>query len=140
MSFKHVGLELQGLLSEWMEKPQARGLVLGRIWEEAVGEAVSRHCRPLVLEDSVLMVEVTDLAWKPQLEAMSADLIGKSTRPWVSRGCEGSYGSWMMKFRPDRMFRRAPRVSVPRSCVWSGLCSVCCHAAACFRTTSSVRS
>ena len=28
MSFKHVGPELQALLSEWMEKPQARGLVL----------------------------------------------------------------------------------------------------------------
>ena len=89
MSFKHVGPELQGLLSEWMEKPQARGLVLGRIWEEAVGEAVSRHCRPLVLEDSVLMVEVTDLAWKPQLEAMSANLIRKVNtalaKPWVRR-------------------------------------------------------
>ena len=89
MSFKHVGRELQVLLSEWMEKPQSRGPVLGRIWEEAVGEAVSRHCRPLILEDSVLMVEVTDLAWKPQLEAMSADLIRKVNtalgKPWVRR-------------------------------------------------------
>jgi hypothetical protein len=35
------------------------------------------------------MVEVTDLAWKPQLEEMSADLIRKVNtalgKPWVRR-------------------------------------------------------
>jgi predicted nucleic acid-binding Zn ribbon protein len=77
MSFRHVGRELQGLLSEWLENPESRSLVLDRTWERAVGDAVSRRCRPLTLEDSVLTVEVTDSAWKHQLEAMSADLIKK---------------------------------------------------------------
>lgn len=89
MSFRHVGRELQGLLSEWLENPESRSLVLDRTWERAVGDAVSRRCRPLTFEDSVLTVEVTDSAWKTQLEAMSADLIKKMNmalgKPWVRR-------------------------------------------------------
>ena len=87
MSFRHVGSELQGLLSEWLENPESRRLVLKRTWERSVGEAVSRRSRPLGFEDGVLTVEVTDSGWKPQLEAMSGELITTGNialgNPWV---------------------------------------------------------
>ena len=89
MTFKPVGSELQALLSEWLENPEARRVVLERTWERAVGEAVAERCRPLIFEDGVLTVEVTDDAWKPQLETMSGELITKVNvalgKPWVRR-------------------------------------------------------
>ncbi len=89
MSFRHIGSELQALLSEWLENPESRRLVLQHTWERSVGEAVSRRCRPLGFEDGVLTVEVTDPEWKPQLEAMSGELITKVNialgKPWVRK-------------------------------------------------------
>ncbi len=89
MSFQHVGSELQRLLSEWLENPESRRLVLQRTWERAVGEEVSRRCRPLGFDDGVLTVEVTDSGCKPRLEAMSGELITKVNialgKPWVRK-------------------------------------------------------
>ena len=89
MSFRHIGSELQGLLSEWLENPESRRLVLQRTWERSVGDAVSRRWRPLGFEDGALTVEVTDPEWKPQLEAMSGELITKVNialgKPWVRK-------------------------------------------------------
>ena len=89
MSFRHVGSELQTLLSEWLENPESRRLVLQRTWERAVGEAVSSRCRPLSFDDGVLTVEVTDPGSEPQLEAMSGELTSKVNialgKPWVRK-------------------------------------------------------
>ena len=89
MSFKPVGSELQAILTEWLENPESRRVVLERTWERSVGEAVSRRCRPLLFEDGVLTVEVTDSSWRPQLQKMSGELITKVNialgKPWVRR-------------------------------------------------------
>jgi predicted nucleic acid-binding Zn ribbon protein len=89
VSFRRVGSDLQGLLSEWLENPESRRLVLQRTWERAVGEAVSRRCRALQFDDGVLTVEVTDSSWAPQLKTMSGELITKVNialgKPWVRR-------------------------------------------------------
>jgi len=89
MSFKPVGPALHDLLTEWLENPEARQVVLQRTWERAVGEAVSAKSRPLSFNDGILRVEVLDSSWAPELEKMSARLIdtvnealGKS---WVRR-------------------------------------------------------
>lgn len=89
MSFRRVGADLRGLLDEWMKEPESRRVLMQRTWERALGEKISRRCRPLRLEDDVLTVEVTDSSWATQLQAMSADLIrrinGALGSPWVRR-------------------------------------------------------
>jgi len=89
MSFRHVGDDLRGLLSEWLENPESRRVVLQRTWERAVGDAVKHRTKPLMSEDGVLTAEVTDTSWKPQLAAMSGELITKVNialgKPWVRR-------------------------------------------------------
>ena len=89
MSFKPVGDALYSLLAEWLENPGARQIVLQRTWERAVGEAVSDKTKPLAFDDGVLSVEVADSSWAPELEKMSAELIGKVNealgKKWVRR-------------------------------------------------------
>jgi predicted nucleic acid-binding Zn ribbon protein len=80
---------LQGLLEEWLKNPESRRIVLQRTWERALGDKVSRRCRPLGFADGVLTVAVTDTSWARQLQAMSADLIRRVNAalgsPWVRR-------------------------------------------------------
>ncbi len=89
MSFRPVGPDLRALLNEWMENPQSRRVVMRRSWERAMGDRVSRKCRPLRLTDDVLTVEVTDSSWAAQLQAMSKDLITRFNAAfggtWVRR-------------------------------------------------------
>ena len=89
MSFRPIGSELQAILGEWLENPEARRLVLQRTWQRAVGDSVARRCRPLQFEDGVLTVEVTDSSWAPQLATMTGELISKINgalgKPWVRR-------------------------------------------------------
>lgn len=89
MSFRRVGDDLRGLLEEWLHNPESRRVVLQRTWERALGEQVSRRCRPVRFADGVLTVEVVDTSWAKQLQAMSADLIGRVNATlgssWVRR-------------------------------------------------------
>jgi predicted nucleic acid-binding Zn ribbon protein len=107
MSFKPVGSEIQGLLSEWLKNPESRRVVLQRTWERAVGESVCRHCRAVGFEDDVLTVEVTDSSWAPQLRAMSKELISKVNKAlgktWVRRI------EWTDGGRPADVSGSAPR-------------------------------
>lgn len=44
-------------------------------WAELVGEQVAAHCRPLKLDDGVLVVEVDDPAWATQLKILHSDVV-----------------------------------------------------------------
>lgn len=89
MSFRRVGDDLRGLLEEWLQNEESRRVVLQRTWERALGDKVSRRCRPLRFQDQVLTVEVTDSSWAKQLQAMSADVISRINAAlgstWVRR-------------------------------------------------------
>jgi predicted nucleic acid-binding Zn ribbon protein len=89
MSFRRVGDDLRGLLAEWLQNPESRRVVLQRTWKQALGEKVSRRCRPVQFAEGVLTVEVTDTSWAKQLQAMSGDLIGRLNATlgssWVRR-------------------------------------------------------
>jgi predicted nucleic acid-binding Zn ribbon protein len=47
------------------------GGVFGR-WDEAVGEQVAKHARPLRLDEGVLVVEVDEPAWATQMTFLAA--------------------------------------------------------------------
>jgi predicted nucleic acid-binding Zn ribbon protein len=49
---------------------QAVGGLFGR-WNEAVGEQVAQHVKPIKLDDGVLVVEVDDPAWATQVKFLS---------------------------------------------------------------------
>ena len=46
---------------------QVVGGLFGR-WDEAVGEQVAQHVKPVKLDDGVLVVEVDDPAWATQVK------------------------------------------------------------------------
>jgi predicted nucleic acid-binding Zn ribbon protein len=48
----------------------AVGGLFGR-WDEAVGEQVAQHVRPLKLDEGVLVVEVDDPAWATQVKFLT---------------------------------------------------------------------
>jgi predicted nucleic acid-binding Zn ribbon protein len=49
---------------------QAVGGLFGR-WDEAVGDQVAQHVKPVKLDDRVLVVEVDDPAWATQVKLLS---------------------------------------------------------------------
>lgn len=54
------------------------GVSAGRVleeWDEIVGEQVARHCRPVSLEDGVLVVSADSSAWATQLRLITPQLI-----------------------------------------------------------------
>lgn len=52
----------------------AVGGVFGR-WEEAVGEQVAGHVKPVKLDEGVLVVEVDDPAWATQVKFLTPTII-----------------------------------------------------------------
>lgn len=54
------------------------GMNAGRVleeWDEIVGERLATHCRPVSLEDGVLVVSASSSAWAAQLRMLSPQLI-----------------------------------------------------------------
>jgi hypothetical protein len=52
------------------------GGLFGR-WDEAVGEQVAQHVRPLKLDGGVLTVEVDDPAWATQVRFLASTIIAR---------------------------------------------------------------
>jgi len=55
---------------------KAVGGLFGR-WEEAVGEQVAQHVRPVKLDGGVLSVEVDDPAWATQVKFLTPTIIAR---------------------------------------------------------------
>jgi predicted nucleic acid-binding Zn ribbon protein len=55
---------------------RAVGGLFGR-WEEAVGEQVAGHVRPVKLDGGVLSVEVDDPAWATQVKFLAPTIIAR---------------------------------------------------------------
>ena len=53
-------------------RSEVRG-VFGQ-WDEAVGETVAAHVRPVRLDSGVLLVEVDEPAWATQVRLLADDL------------------------------------------------------------------
>lgn len=54
------------------------GMSAGRVleeWDDIVGERVATHCRPVSLEEGVLMVSASSSAWASQLRMLTPQLI-----------------------------------------------------------------
>lgn len=54
------------------------GMSAGRVleeWDDIVGERLATHCRPVSLEDGVLVVSASSSAWASQLRMLSPQLI-----------------------------------------------------------------
>ena len=50
------------------------GGVFGR-WDEAVGQAIAAHVRPVRLDEGVLTVEAADPAWATEVKFLAATII-----------------------------------------------------------------
>ena len=69
-----IGDALDGVLRSLRGpgRAEVRG-VFGQ-WDEAVGETVAAHVRPVRLERGVLLVEVDDPAWATQVRLLEDEL------------------------------------------------------------------
>ena len=48
---------------------------IGELWEEAVGEEIARHCRPVAVRGGVLEAEVDSSVWCQQLQMERVQLL-----------------------------------------------------------------
>jgi predicted nucleic acid-binding Zn ribbon protein len=58
----------------------ARAHEIGVGWEEAVGEQVASHCRPIGLRGEVLELEVDSPVWAQQLQLRKPELLAALER------------------------------------------------------------
>ena len=72
-----VGEALERLLDA-IEAPSTDVLatVFGR-WDEIVGPAAAQHCRPVAVEEDVLVVEASDAVWASELKWLSGSVIDR---------------------------------------------------------------
>lgn len=71
----HIGAALQHALErQGMRRKIHEQEVLLR-WEELVGKAIANHATPTRLRSGVLWVEVTDAAWRQELQLMRTGLL-----------------------------------------------------------------
>jgi predicted nucleic acid-binding Zn ribbon protein len=64
---------------------RAVGGLFGR-WDEAVGEQVAQHVRPVKLDGGVLSVEVDDPAWATQVKFLAPTIITRLAGVAGARG------------------------------------------------------
>lgn len=53
----------------------ARSHQIGVLWEEAVGQQIAAHCRPIGMRGDVLEVEVDSPVWSQQLQLRKPELL-----------------------------------------------------------------
>ena len=72
-----LALSLDGVVKS-LRGPSRRavGGLFGR-WDEAVGEQVAQHVRPVKLDGAVLSVEVDDPAWATQVKFLAPTIIAR---------------------------------------------------------------
>jgi hypothetical protein len=72
-----LALSLDGVVKSL--RGPSRGAVGGLFgrWDEAVGEQVAQHVRPLKLDGGVLTVEVDDPAWATQVKFLAPTIISR---------------------------------------------------------------
>lgn len=46
-------------------------------WTALVGERVAQVCRPLLFDESCLVIEITDPAWEAAIKGMTPELLDK---------------------------------------------------------------
>ena len=47
------------------------------LWEEAVGDKIAKHTRPIKIQGSKLFVEVSGSSWRNELNFLKTDIIRK---------------------------------------------------------------
>jgi len=112
---KHMKEVLKPLLKEWRIDAATREHEVFSLWERAVGENVSKSCRPAAVHQGTLVVAVRDSAWMQELQFMKDEMIKK-----VNKAMGGSVikqiifkqGSW--EEEPDR---EAGRIELDRSVI-----------------------
>jgi predicted nucleic acid-binding Zn ribbon protein len=77
MSFQRIGAGLPGLMAQWTEDPELRWKIVERAWQDAAGDAVSRHAAARSMEDGVLTVEVDDPGWRSSLVELESEILAK---------------------------------------------------------------
>lgn len=71
-------VEVSGVLSELAQArgwaPRLRGAQVHDVWQEAAGDDLARHVRPVRLHGGVLVLEASSSGWATQVRYLTADL------------------------------------------------------------------
>jgi len=67
-------------------------------WADLVGESVATHCSPVAVNNSVLVVAVSDPAWASQLKFLEPDLVARMNEKLGEKSIE----SIEFRVRPSR--------------------------------------
>ncbi len=86
-SLEPVGSVLQRVLAAAAERTQ-QGQFLTAIWNECVGEALSKHTRPGVWTHGTLFVEVDGPQWGQTLSQIEKEVVAKLNAKISPRRCK----------------------------------------------------
>ena len=76
----HIGSILNSTLRALHEQTEGELARVWRIWDEAVGEAVSSAARPCAFKGRLLYVNVSSSPWLHQLQFLKKDIVSNLNR------------------------------------------------------------
>jgi predicted nucleic acid-binding Zn ribbon protein len=73
--FKNISSILGSILNNYGLKKTVERKRLIDNWDDIVGKALSKHCKPVKIENEVLFLEAKNNVWKNELSLRQMDLL-----------------------------------------------------------------
>jgi predicted nucleic acid-binding Zn ribbon protein len=75
--FVHIGSIIEDVLKTCRREPDGELMRVWHVWDNTVGEAISKNARPAAFKGRVLLVYVTSSTWVHQLQFLREEMIAK---------------------------------------------------------------
>ena len=76
--FEHLGSIIHKVLKTYGHESDGELAKVWGLWENTVGEAISKNARPAAFKGKILLVHVTSSPWIHQLQFLKKDIITKT--------------------------------------------------------------
>jgi len=75
--FVHIGSIIEGVLKNYRREPDGELIRVWHVWDNIVGDVISKNAKPAAFKGRILLVHVTSPAWVHQLQFLKKEMIAK---------------------------------------------------------------
>ena len=75
--FVHIGSIIDDVLKTYRREPDGELIRVWHVWDNIVGDVISKNAKPAAFKGSILLVYVTSSTWIHQLQFLKEEMIVK---------------------------------------------------------------